>query len=139
MIRKTLLLSATLGLVLPLACDPDDDDTGGGDTEGTDGVPAEYAGKTNPVDGDSAAIASGMTQYDALCASCHGATGAGDGASGMGSMPPPTDFTATTGQADDYMLWTISDGIMGTTMGAYKGSKTEAEILEIVAYVRTLQ
>ena len=137
--RKTLLWSAALGLSLALACDGEDmDDGADGGTGGTEGVPAPYAGKTNPVEGDSAAISAGMTSYMTFCAMCHGDGGAGDGPSGSSYDPPPTNFT-TTSQPDDYMLWTTSEGIEGTGMVAYKSQLTEAQIWEVVAFIRTLQ
>lgn len=138
MIRKTLFLTAALAFTLPLACDGDDDsDTDTGAGTGADGIPAEYAGATNPVEGDSAAIAAGMSTYMTACATCHGDTGAGDGPASM-SDPPPTDFTTVTGQADDYMLWKISDGVAGTTMAGYSGSLSEDQIWEVTAFIRTL-
>ncbi len=134
-IRKSLLLSATLGLVLPFACDPEEEDTGGNDTDG-DGIPAEFAGKENPVEGDSAAIAAGMSTYMGMCATCHGDAGAGDGPGAM-TMPPATDFTSHSAP-DDVMLWVITDGIEGTAMGSY-GGMSEMQIWEVVSYIRTLQ
>lgn len=139
MIRKTLFLSAALGFSLALGCDGDgmDDDASGGGTGGTDGVPAPYAGKSNPVEGDSAAISAGMSNYMTLCASCHGETGAGDGPSGN-STPPATNFTAKM-EPDDFMLYTISEGVEGTSMVSYKSTLDESEIWEVVAFIRTLQ
>lgn len=137
-IRKTLLLSALIGLALPIACDSDDDDdmgTGAG-TGDSDGVPADFAGKTNPLDGDSGAIASGMAQYTQLCANCHGDTGAGDGP-GSTTTPPATDFTAMS-NADDFMLWSITEGVSGTAMASYSGM-SETEIWQLISYIRTLQ
>jgi len=138
-IRKTLLLCTTLGLMTPvIACDSEDDDGGGGDTNGmgTPGVPAAYAGQENPVDGDSAAIAAGETTYASLCANCHGDGGAGDGP-GAGTDPPATDFTSTD-QPDDYYLWIVSDGSEGTAMGPYSSQLSEDEIWQVIAYINSL-
>lgn len=144
-IRKTLILCAAMGLMAPVACDSGDDDTGGadGDTDAADDggggdIPAEFAGMDNPVDGDAAAIDAGMMTYAMSCALCHGDTGAGDGPSGM-STPPATDFTSVTNQADDYMLWRISEGVPGTTMAGYSSSLSQDQIWQVVSYIRTLQ
>lgn len=122
-----------------IACDGDEDGDGGGDTNGmgTPGVPDAFAGQDNPFDGDSAAISAGQMTYMSLCASCHGDSGAGDGPSGAGSDPAPTDFTSTS-QPDDYMLWKTSDGSPMTTMTGYAGTLSEDEIWQVIAYINTL-
>lgn len=101
--------------------------------------------------GDAAA---GKAIYDGkgACASCHGATGAGDGAAAAALDPKPASFT--TGA---FRLDTDGDGQMGTDVdlansiknggAAYGGNAampgradfSDAEISDLVAYIRTLK
>lgn len=62
--------------------------------------------------------------YEARCASCHGATGNGDGPAGAGLDPPPIAFTdrERARQRSVYGLYnTITLGVPGTGMAAYDG------------------
>lgn len=42
--------------------------------------------------GGAADAAAGKANYDALCSSCHGPAGKGDGPAAKGLEPPPRDF-----------------------------------------------
>ncbi|MCA9706482.1 MAG: cytochrome c [Myxococcales bacterium] len=112
------------------------------DETGHEEVPAPYAGQTNPIaPGDQAALDAGAMTWASFCASCHGDTGAGDGAAGAGLNPPATDFTpagAVDGLDDDFLLWVISDGVEGTGMAGYSGSLTDEQIWQVVTFMRTL-
>ncbi|MFO7635178.1 MAG: c-type cytochrome, partial [Caldilinea sp.] len=44
-------------------------------------IPAEFAGKTNPLGAESAAT--GAEIYKTYCLACHGERGAGDGPAGV--------------------------------------------------------
>lgn len=70
----------------------------------------------------------GKTLYAQLCASCHGATGAGDGPASAGLDPPPIDFTDRT-RADErsvFALYQVIDqGLEGTSMASYATLPTE--------------
>lgn len=60
--------------------------------------------------------------YQQNCASCHGATGAGDGPAGAGLDPPPIDFTdaARARQRSVFALQQVIDqGLEGTSMVSY--------------------
>jgi high-affinity iron transporter len=60
--------------------------------------------------------------YQQQCASCHGATGAGDGPAGAGMDPPPIDFTdaARARQRSVFALQqVIEQGLEGTSMASY--------------------
>src|SRR5688572_29556806 len=83
-------------------------------------VPAEYAGKTNPLGPDAAV--EGADVFKINCAPCHGAQGHGDGPAGAALDPAPknlADLQGTVG--DDYIFWRISTGKPGTSMVAWKG------------------
>ena len=60
--------------------------------------------------------------YQQQCASCHGATGAGDGPAGAGLDPPPMDFTDAV-RARQRSLFAlqqvIEQGLAGTAMPSY--------------------
>lgn len=133
--KKNLLLVLILGLFFLAAC-------GGGDTEETttalDPVPAEYAGKTNPLGGDAATA--GAKVFQVNCESCHGPQGHGDGPAGQALDPKPKnlpELAATV--SDDYLFWRISEGKPGTSMVPWKGILTEEQIWQAVAFVRTLK
>ena len=85
----------------------------------------------------------GKTIYDRDCASCHGATGKGDGEESMYLTPPPQDFTngSLAKRTDDFLTEVISKG------GAAKGLSnsmppspklTKADLKNLVGYIRQL-
>lgn len=101
-------------------------------------VPAEYAGKTNPVT-DAAA---GKDTYTVNCATCHGDAGKGDGAAGSALTPKPAVLAGTT-KADDYLFWRVSEGgtmaPFSSSMPAFKGVLTDEQIWQTVAYIHSLK
>lgn len=67
-------------------------------------------------------LAGAAALYQRNCASCHGATGAGDGPAGAGMDPPPIDFTdaARARQRSVFALQqVIEQGLEGTAMASY--------------------
>jgi len=72
--------------------------------------------------------ARGEALYAQLCASCHGATGAGDGPASAGLDPPPIDFTDRA-RADERSVFAlyqvIEQGLEGTSMVSYRGLPPE--------------
>lgn len=67
-------------------------------------------------------LAGAAALYQSNCASCHGATGAGDGPAGAGLDPPPIDFTdaARARQRSVFALQqVIEQGLEGTGMTSY--------------------
>jgi mono/diheme cytochrome c family protein len=135
----TILVLVAMSALALAACG------GGGSTagQGSPAVPAEYAGKTNPKSGDAAAIAAGKDLYAANCASCHGATGMGDGPAAAALDPKPKALaTEISSIKDDYLLWRISEGgafaPFNSAMPAWKASLTEDQIWQVIAYLHTL-
>lgn len=67
-------------------------------------------------------LAKGAQLYQQLCASCHGATGGGDGPAAKGLDPEPIAFT-DAGRADARSLMAlyqvVSQGVEGTSMASY--------------------
>lgn len=106
------------------------------------GIPVEYRGARNPLSLDTATINAGRILYEDNCASCHGATGMGDGEAGRSLNPSPALLAYMIQMpmaVDEYLLWSISDGgeAFGTDMPAFKGALTTDEIWTIVTYMRT--
>ncbi|TAK38456.1 MAG: c-type cytochrome [Lysobacteraceae bacterium] len=67
-------------------------------------------------------LASAAALYQQHCASCHGATGAGDGPAAVGMEPPPIAFTdaARARQRSVFALHqVITQGLEGTAMASY--------------------
>ncbi|MGE5250238.1 MAG: c-type cytochrome [Bacteroidota bacterium] len=130
-----LFLALSLGLA---ACGSS---TSGGTPEGVETpapVPAEYAGKTNPLGPDAAAAGAALFQTN--CSPCHGPEGHGDGPAGASLSPAPKNLpqlSATVG--DDYLFWRISTGRPGTAMVGWKGVLTDEQIWQLVTYIRTLK
>ncbi len=86
------------------------------------------------------ARADAKESYDARCAFCHGATGAGDGMAAATLQPPPTNFkrpdywkTAT----DERMRETITNGKPGTAMMPFGSSLKPEEISALISYLKT--
>ncbi len=101
-------------------------------------VPAEFAGKTNPLGTDAATA--GAAIFKNNCTACHGEQGHGDGPAGAALSPRPKnlpDLASTVG--DDYLFWRISTGRDGTAMVAWKGVLTDEQIWQVVSFIRTLK
>jgi len=103
-------------------------------------VPAEYAGKTAPAVTDESVL-SGAEIYTANCATCHGATGLGDGPTAAALDPAPAPISHTAQMlSDDLVFYRISEGGVPfqTSMPAWKGVLSEDQIWDVIAYVRVL-
>lgn len=99
----------------------------------------EAARRANPVAATPESIAAGKRAYTQLCANCHGAAGKGDGAGAAAGVQPPdlTDATWDYGSSDGEIFAVIHDGT-STDMGAYGERLKDADIWNVVNYVRTL-
>lgn len=98
-------------------------------------APPEAAKMKNPVKG----VGNAKKSVETNCASCHGATGKGDGPAAAALPPPkPADWTSAKvqSQSDGELFWKISNG-----RGAMPPWKhlPEKERWEIVNYIRTLK
>ena len=118
----------------------DGGDGGGGGGGGEDRVPSEYRDLVNPVANDAAALTAGRARYLDACTGCHGDNGEGNA---IPSMPPPSAFTVDqSGWSDGYVFWRLKDGAeggpAGTIMSAYGSTYSDAELWELVTYIRSL-
>ncbi len=141
---KKFVFVLMLVLVLALsACGggkTDSDDTSSGGSTAT--VPAEYAGKTNPLANDANAATAGKDIYATNCASCHGDTGAGDGPAGSALEPKPAALNNLGTKGDDYLNWRIHEGgamePFNSSMPAFKGVLSDEQVWQVIAYIHTL-
>lgn len=106
------------------------------------GLPADYAGKTNPLRETPGVLAEGRKLYAANCASCHGADGRGGGELAAQLNPPPADLRWTLSMPvarDDFLYWTISEGgqQFGSSMPAFKSALKPDEIWAVVTALRS--
>jgi DMSO reductase family type II enzyme heme b subunit len=98
----------------------------------------------SPIQAD---VAAGKAIYAARCEACHGAEGKGDGPGAEVMIPRPRDFTigafkvrtTESGEAptDADLTKVIGDGMPGTTMPAWRGILSDAQIQQVVAYLKT--
>ena len=85
--------------------------------------------------------------YEKRCVECHGLSGRGDGPAAPHLFPPPRDFTSArykirsteTGSlpTDDDVIRSVRQGLYGSSMPAWDGLLSDAELGDVVAYVKT--
>ena len=99
----------------------------------------------NPVAGTPESLAAGAAAYDRLCATCHGATGQGDGrlasaAAAYGARPSNlADGVWQHGSSDGEIFTVIRDGIgPDFAMDAFGGPLADEEIWHVVNYLKSL-
>jgi len=108
--------------------------------------PAAYASKKSDVWSDAAAAKRGEKLYATNCSSCHGADGTGSGPVAKSLPHAPADLTnhfhKAAGKGDAYLFWRVSEGgqvepfkSMKSSMPAFKGSLSESERWDVLAYV----
>lgn len=86
-------------------------------------------------------LAKGAALYATSCASCHGATGAGDGPAGRGLDPAPASFrdAARAASLSPFALFsTITYGIAGTGMNGFAATLDDAARWDLAYYVGSL-
>jgi mono/diheme cytochrome c family protein len=84
--------------------------------------------------------AHGADHYREHCLPCHAAPGAkrADFAEGMNPMPPALDEGRVQQRSDAELSWIVKNGIRMSAMPAFGGDHSDAEIQDIVAFVRDL-
>jgi disulfide bond formation protein DsbB len=136
--RKSVWFIGLMILVLALAACG-----GGGDSESSAGSAPSEAEEAAPVSlGDAEA---GKEQFDMLCFACHGP--GGEGIEGLGKPFTTSEFLRE--KSDEEMVEFIKVGrpsgdplnTTGVDMPPKGGNPalTDEQILDIIAYVRTLQ
>ena len=135
--RLTLLV--VLGVFVLAACAGAKKSSSSQNEVGTlEAVPAEYAGKTNPLGLEAAG--EGDKIFQTNCSMCHGSQGHGDGPASGSLDPKPRNLAVMQeSAADDYLFWRISEGKPGTSMVAWKGILSEEQIWQAVSFIRSLE
>ena len=90
-------------------------------------------------------VAAGKTVYGTFCASCHGATGNGDGPVSAGLNPQPvkhSDGNYMNALDDAHLVKVIKLGgpAVGKSpmMAPWGGTLSDAQIADVIAFMRTL-
>jgi cbb3-type cytochrome c oxidase subunit III len=91
---------------------------------------AQAPAAKNPLEGEQAAIRSGMGLFRARCADCHGMDA-------HGVRGPDITQVWASGRTDEGLFTTIKNGIAGTEMPA-QPRLFDHETWQILAYLRTL-
>jgi mono/diheme cytochrome c family protein len=90
----------------------------------------------------------GKNVYDAHCIECHGESGRGDGPSAAYLTPHPRDFTSAKYKirstesgsvpTDEDLMQSVRQGLYGTAMPAWARILSDAEIADVVTYIKGL-
>jgi cytochrome c oxidase cbb3-type subunit I/II len=100
-------------------------------------VDSLYAPAAAPATQEAANVEVGKALFAAACASCHGATGAGNGPVAGTLTPAPTNFHLK--KPTEERAWDVlENGVPGTAMPPWKSQLGEGERHALVAYVRSL-
>jgi mono/diheme cytochrome c family protein len=86
---------------------------------------------------DRKMIVEGAEHYDAMCTGCHLAPGKAENEMRPGMNPKPPILGKTTGTPAE-MFWTIKHGIKMTGMPAWGVTHSDAEIWNMVAFLKVL-
>jgi len=102
---------------------------------------------TQPTSAFAPAAVEGKTVYLERCAICHGEKGDGKGPAADLMFPRPRDFTvgefkirttdSSSPPTDADLINTISNGMPGSAMPAWKGILSQDEITAVAAYIKT--
>jgi mono/diheme cytochrome c family protein len=108
------------------------------------GIAPAYRNKTISANlSSSANLDKGKALYQTNCATCHGASGIGDGVAGTNLNPRPANiarFSKMPMASDSYLYWTIAEGgiPVKSAMPPFKAQLEELEIWQIITYLRNL-
>lgn len=93
-----------------------------------------------PATGGEKQIENGFRSYREMCAICHTPPGGKDSPIKLGLNPSPPDLTkeADHKMTDAQLFWVIKNGVRMTGMPAWGVTHDDAEIWDIVAFVKAL-
>lgn len=96
----------------------------------------------------AAAAANGKAIYEQRCVECHGPAGRGDGPAATLLIPHPRDFSlgrykirsteSGSVPTDEDLIRSVQQGLYGTAMSGWGAILSDAEITDVVAYVKSL-
>ncbi len=106
-------------------------------------VPDAYATLRNPLVADEATLRRGAELYQTNCASCHGASGQGDGPVAASLQPSPANLARAVQMPmvdATFLYWRVSEGALTqkSAMPPFKEMLSEEERWQIVTFVETL-
>ena len=103
-----------------------------------DAYPTTYL--RTPVPYTALSIARGLDLYRQHCASCHGASGMGDGPGGTGLPRRPADLTAphTSDHTAGDIFWWVTHGIRGSGMPGFETALSVEDRWDLVNFLRAL-
>jgi mono/diheme cytochrome c family protein len=111
------------------------------------GATTSTAVRSNPVAPTAESISAGKATYDVHCAACHGPRAEGAVRAGIsisiieesgGRQPPDlTDALWDHGASDGDVFSAVKRGIPSTMMAGYDGRLSDAEIWQVVTYLRS--
>jgi mono/diheme cytochrome c family protein len=83
----------------------------------------------------------GKKIYLESCQSCHGPTGKGNSDMAAYLTPPPANLAAkaTQEKTDAQLRTIIMEGRPGTAMASFDGAFEEAQLTDMIAYLRSLK
>jgi mono/diheme cytochrome c family protein len=88
---------------------------------------------------DEALQLSGINDFDAMCAACHGAPGRDPQAMGQGLNPPAPDLTKSAAhRTAAELFWVTKHGIKMTGMPAWSASHDDEDLWPVVAFMTVL-
>lgn len=96
---------------------------------------------TNPEKPTEATLERGLNHYRENCVVCHGAphgVESGELAKGMEPKPPALDDASVQGLSDAQLFFLTREGIRFTAMPAFGPTHDDAEIWQLVSFVRHL-
>jgi len=91
-----------------------------------------------PTGGSAASIAAGAARYSALCVACHLAPGVVNSDLRPGLYPHPPNLAAGEPEDSRRAFWIIKHGIKMSAMPAWGKTLNDAEIWDLVAFVRKM-
>ena len=94
-----------------------------------------------PLPQSALALEQGRELFARSCASCHGASGRGDGPAAAGQDPPPANLAAAAllGSSPLDFFRRVSLGVAGTAMPAFEETLSEDERWAVAVYASTLR
>lgn len=149
-IRSVRLSLRTIGLALLLAfAGCGDRESSAPASEPAQPAPEPEAAQTHvqpvPAEAGPGVAARGASHYATLCAACHGARGEADTPIAVALVPKPArhgDGAYMNGLDDEHLFRVIKNGgsAVGKSplMAAWGGSLTDAQIRDVIAFIRTL-
>jgi S1-C subfamily serine protease/mono/diheme cytochrome c family protein len=95
----------------------------------------------DPYPAEAPDLARGADLYREDCASCHGATGDGDGPVAPGMEPPPASFRGPRmNRVSPYQVFTATSyGVTGTDMPSHREGRSRKDLWDVAFFVMTLR